>query len=300
MQHAFDARNMCALVLKILRGKYPPLVIARSPSHPGYSRSLAHLVDSMLQRNTRKRPSIFEISRLPLIQNWVRQMEPMERIVTHNSIMSMGLHIEGHQKPVRRAEIERGRRIHDGDRERSTKYCGRKGGRPRCSKRGLVNGISQCRQETELDQGQRGTHWQRQDQIERQQTQHREELTGRQERKPHIRQDTKYKKHHGREELAEQEEGLRRREQIEQIKLERRTKDEYHTPEEAVMQRMQREADRHRQRQAGLLNRLSCAAVNPAPTVSQNASTTPVPETSKVISEPTHRVLNIMEECVHP
>jgi NIMA (never in mitosis gene a)-related kinase 1/4/5 len=42
LKHAFDGSNMCALVLKILRGRYDPLPDSFSPD-------LRDLVDSMLQ-----------------------------------------------------------------------------------------------------------------------------------------------------------------------------------------------------------------------------------------------------------
>ena len=42
LNHAFDASNMCALVLAILRGKYPPIDVRYSPE-------LRRLVSKMLQ-----------------------------------------------------------------------------------------------------------------------------------------------------------------------------------------------------------------------------------------------------------
>ena len=42
LKHAFDGGNMCALILKILRGKYPPI-------DESYSKDLRHLVAQMLK-----------------------------------------------------------------------------------------------------------------------------------------------------------------------------------------------------------------------------------------------------------
>jgi NIMA (never in mitosis gene a)-related kinase len=61
LRHAFDAGNMCALVLSILRGKYPPL-----PPH--YPPALAALVDSMLQLDPGRRPGMAEILSTPIVQ----------------------------------------------------------------------------------------------------------------------------------------------------------------------------------------------------------------------------------------
>eukprot|EP00761_Pharyngomonas_kirbyi_P009804 gb/GECH01009822.1/.p1 GENE.gb/GECH01009822.1/~~gb/GECH01009822.1/.p1 ORF type:complete len:451 (+),score=141.50 gb/GECH01009822.1/:1-1353(+) len=60
-RHAFNATSMKGLIGKILRGVYPPL-----PSR--YSPQLRRLVDWMLQRDPRNRPSINTILRLPFIQ----------------------------------------------------------------------------------------------------------------------------------------------------------------------------------------------------------------------------------------
>jgi NIMA (never in mitosis gene a)-related kinase len=47
LRHAFDGGNMCALVLKILRGKYPPI-------DGSYSVELRDLVSRMLQSDVRR------------------------------------------------------------------------------------------------------------------------------------------------------------------------------------------------------------------------------------------------------
>jgi serine/threonine protein kinase len=46
LNHAFDGGNMCALVLKILRGKYPPI-------DERYSAELRDMVANMLNPNVR-------------------------------------------------------------------------------------------------------------------------------------------------------------------------------------------------------------------------------------------------------
>lgn len=54
LRHPFEAQNQGALILKILRGKYNPI-----PST--YSRSLHELVDKLLIKDYRKRPTIEDI-----------------------------------------------------------------------------------------------------------------------------------------------------------------------------------------------------------------------------------------------
>ena len=72
LNHAFDGANMCALVLKILRGTYPPI--------PGeYSQELRSLIDSMLQAKPDDRPSVLDIIRTPVILSRIRQFERAER-----------------------------------------------------------------------------------------------------------------------------------------------------------------------------------------------------------------------------
>jgi NIMA (never in mitosis gene a)-related kinase len=54
LKHAFDANSMKALVIKILRGNYPPLP-------PCYSPEMTELLNEILQKDPRKRPSIKKI-----------------------------------------------------------------------------------------------------------------------------------------------------------------------------------------------------------------------------------------------
>lgn len=54
LKHAFDANSMKGLVLRILRGSYPPI-----PNH--FSQNLRDLIAEMLTRDPVKRPSIRKI-----------------------------------------------------------------------------------------------------------------------------------------------------------------------------------------------------------------------------------------------
>jgi serine/threonine protein kinase len=54
LRHAFDSNNMKGLVLKILRGSYPPIP-------PCYSENLSSLLVEMLQRDPARRPSVKKI-----------------------------------------------------------------------------------------------------------------------------------------------------------------------------------------------------------------------------------------------
>ena len=61
LRHAFDGQSLPALVLKILRGKYPPI-----PDH--YSPELRALVDAMLKRRPELRPSVAQILTMPYVK----------------------------------------------------------------------------------------------------------------------------------------------------------------------------------------------------------------------------------------
>uniref|UniRef100_T1IHJ2 non-specific serine/threonine protein kinase n=1 Tax=Strigamia maritima TaxID=126957 RepID=T1IHJ2_STRMM len=62
LKHAFEARNMKNLVLKIIRGSYPPV-----PSQ--YSSDLKSLINSLFRRNPRDRPTINAILRKQFIRH---------------------------------------------------------------------------------------------------------------------------------------------------------------------------------------------------------------------------------------
>jgi NIMA (never in mitosis gene a)-related kinase len=70
LKHAFDAQNLKLLVLKIIRGTYPPIPNIYSPE-------LRALVASMIQKEPRLRPSVNDVLALPLIQQRIGQyLEP--------------------------------------------------------------------------------------------------------------------------------------------------------------------------------------------------------------------------------
>jgi len=54
LNHAFDANSMKGLVMKILRGNYPPI-----PST--YSANVKTLISELLQKDPNKRPSIDKV-----------------------------------------------------------------------------------------------------------------------------------------------------------------------------------------------------------------------------------------------
>jgi NIMA (never in mitosis gene a)-related kinase len=66
LRHAFDANNMKGLIMKILKGTYPPI-------SSKYSSDLRSLISSMLSRNPRQRPNINQILALPVIQTRINQ-----------------------------------------------------------------------------------------------------------------------------------------------------------------------------------------------------------------------------------
>ena len=54
LKHAFQAGSMKNLILKIIRGSYPPV-------HSRYSYDLRNLVTALLKRNPKERPSLDSI-----------------------------------------------------------------------------------------------------------------------------------------------------------------------------------------------------------------------------------------------
>ncbi|XP_076354780.1 uncharacterized protein LOC143249195 [Tachypleus tridentatus] len=85
LKHAFEAKNMKNLVLKIIRGSYPPV-----PPH--YSYDLRNLINQLFKRNPRDRPSINVILRKPFIFKRIRKFltdlqyqEEFSHTVIHNS-----------------------------------------------------------------------------------------------------------------------------------------------------------------------------------------------------------------------
>ncbi|KAL0216147.1 hypothetical protein P9112_008331 [Eukaryota sp. TZLM1-RC] len=93
LRHAFDANNMKGLVLKILRGVYPPI-----PSH--YSNDLRNLIKMMFCRDPKQRPSINAILRLPLMQTKV------QKLLSRSTIKSEFCHTVLHNRPSPALEAE--------------------------------------------------------------------------------------------------------------------------------------------------------------------------------------------------
>ncbi|CAB3978371.1 serine threonine- kinase Nek1-like isoform X2 [Paramuricea clavata] len=71
LKHAFEAGNMKNLVLKIIRGSYPPVP-------PRYSADVRLLVARLFKRNPHDRPSINTVLRQPLIKNRINKFLPEE------------------------------------------------------------------------------------------------------------------------------------------------------------------------------------------------------------------------------
>ncbi|OMJ92710.1 hypothetical protein SteCoe_4454 [Stentor coeruleus] len=67
LRHAFDASSMKGLVVKILRGTYPPI-----PSC--YSQNLKDLIDEMLQKDAHKRPSVKKILEKEFLASRISQL----------------------------------------------------------------------------------------------------------------------------------------------------------------------------------------------------------------------------------
>ncbi|KYQ89875.1 putative protein serine/threonine kinase [Tieghemostelium lacteum] len=64
LKHAFNANSLPALIMKILKGTYPPV-----PSY--YSSDLRSLISTMLQTDPKKRPSITEILSMPFLKPYI-------------------------------------------------------------------------------------------------------------------------------------------------------------------------------------------------------------------------------------
>lgn len=60
LNHAFDAESMKGLVMKILRGNYPPI-------SKTYSKEMSELISRLLRRNPQERPSIDQVLQMPIL-----------------------------------------------------------------------------------------------------------------------------------------------------------------------------------------------------------------------------------------
>jgi NIMA (never in mitosis gene a)-related kinase len=67
LRHPFDASNQGALILKIVQGKYPPVDRSR------YSHGVRKLVDALLQRDQRRRPTCLQILSSPVAHTHARK-----------------------------------------------------------------------------------------------------------------------------------------------------------------------------------------------------------------------------------
>jgi NIMA (never in mitosis gene a)-related kinase len=67
LRHAFDANSMKGLVLKILKGIYPPI-----PSH--YSDDMKSLISELLTKDPAKRPSIRQILDKPFLKSRINNL----------------------------------------------------------------------------------------------------------------------------------------------------------------------------------------------------------------------------------
>lgn len=103
LKHAFEAGNMKNLVLKIIRGSYPPIPYK-------YSADIRGLVAQMLKRNAHDRPSVNSILKKPFIQKRIEKFlsqEVMAEEFSHTVIHRKPLGVFGQQrmppKPVKPA-----------------------------------------------------------------------------------------------------------------------------------------------------------------------------------------------------
>lgn len=60
LNHAFDATSMKGLVMKILRGNYPPI-------SKNYSKELGDLISTLLKKNPDERPTINQVLQTPFL-----------------------------------------------------------------------------------------------------------------------------------------------------------------------------------------------------------------------------------------
>ena len=81
LKHAFQAGSMKNLILKIIRGSYPPI-------HSRYSYDLRNLVTALLRRNPKERPSLDSILRKGFIQKVANYLDQGLPKIVLNSILS--------------------------------------------------------------------------------------------------------------------------------------------------------------------------------------------------------------------
>ncbi|XP_013414231.1 serine/threonine-protein kinase Nek1 isoform X2 [Lingula anatina] len=107
LKHAFEAGNMKNLVLKIIRGSYPPVP-------PRYSYELRNLLAQLFKRNPRDRPSVTTILKKPFIQKRIQKFlsetmlqEEFSHTVMHGQRMLKQLPPPGQAKRAVSAPVAR-------------------------------------------------------------------------------------------------------------------------------------------------------------------------------------------------
>jgi NIMA (never in mitosis gene a)-related kinase len=65
LKHAFSARNINALMYKVIQGKVPPIPLQ-------YSDELVGLVQQMMARNAEERPNVHQILRMTFIRKHIK------------------------------------------------------------------------------------------------------------------------------------------------------------------------------------------------------------------------------------
>ena len=86
LRHAFEGRNMCALVLRIVKGKFAPIDVGR---RTGYTMDMRNLVNSLLAQNPKHRPTVPMILKKPFIQAHIQGMEIHGRVNIEHAIMDI-------------------------------------------------------------------------------------------------------------------------------------------------------------------------------------------------------------------
>ncbi|XP_060569854.1 serine/threonine-protein kinase Nek1-like isoform X7 [Ruditapes philippinarum] len=92
LKHAFEAGNMKNLVLKIIRGSYPPL-------SPKYSYELRNLIAQLFKRAPRDRPSINSILKKPIISQRIPKFLTSDQLESEFSHTIMHGHKLGRALP---------------------------------------------------------------------------------------------------------------------------------------------------------------------------------------------------------
>lgn len=80
----FEGNNICAVVMKILNGKYLPI-----PQQ--YPKELSQLIDSMLQQNPKDRPSVDRILSLPFIRNALNNWSKLSETIKGTEIFQTAI-----------------------------------------------------------------------------------------------------------------------------------------------------------------------------------------------------------------